>query len=395
MTKKQWRIALLAIPIFLTSTLAMGAEKSHKANPGSVIDPTCTSASPCVEYTNNGQGTAIRSVSLLGNGFNGQTKFNSTSSSNGKAAVVGNDVSTSGSFNSGVKGLSTLGTGVSGSSTSGTGILGTGGNVGVKGVGSGLNGAGVEADGSPKAPAIVANAAYGSGGIFTGTGPYGTEFTIDTNGNTTTYGYAYVTSTVIAFGTLNGLNAEVTGTDPSGSGINSTTKNPQSWIFRGFSDFHNAYTFEVADDGTVFAKGYGTLSPVRMLQKTSRGPSVDTYAPQVSQPTLEDFGEAQLANGVANVALESRFAAAIDHTARYLVTLTPEGDCRGLFVAQRSAIGFAVRELQGGRSSIAFSYRIVAKPFDDTSARLPVASMPRGFTPNSERPTTLPLPRRP
>jgi len=61
------------------------------------------------------------------------------------------------------------------------------------------------------------------------------------------------------------------------------------------------------------------------------------------------------------------------------VTLTPEGDCRGLYVARRDRLGFIVRELQRGQSSIAFTYRIVARPLGDHSARLPVSTLPYGF----------------
>jgi hypothetical protein len=44
--------------------------------------------------------------------------------------------------------------------------------------------------------------------------------------------------------------------------------------------------------------------------------------------------------------------------------LTPEGDSRGLYIRKRSASGFEVREQQGGRSSLTFSYRVVARRFD-------------------------------
>lgn len=53
--------------------------------------------------------------------------------------------------------------------------------------------------------------------------------------------------------------------------------------------------------------------------------------------------------------------------------LTPEGDSRGLFVTNRANSGFEVGENQGGRSTVAFSYRIVAKPYGDNSPRLPTA----------------------
>ena len=53
---------------------------------------------------------------------------------------------------------------------------------------------------------------------------------------------------------------------------------------------------------------------------------VVSYAPRESQPTMEDFGEAQLQNGQAYVRLDAAFANVIDTRARYLVILTPEGE---------------------------------------------------------------------
>jgi hypothetical protein len=387
--KRSWTFAF-AILACLMFAWATGAGRPYPANAGGVIDPTCSSSSPCIEYDNNSTGPGIRGISLVGNGLSGSTKNKSTSTTNGRAGLMGNDVGT-GLFNSGVHGLSVNGTGVSGNSSGGVGVQGTGA-TGVQGIGGGASGTGVEAD-SSSGPAILANS--NGGYLFYGTGSSGPAFVADSFGNTFTYGRAEVNNTVSAYGPTYGVAGVVTGTNSGGAGVLSETDNPQSWIFLGYSVFHSAYTFDVADDGTVFAKAYESSSAARTLQKTSTGRTVDTYAPQVSQPTLEDFGEAQLVNGVANVALEPRFADAIDRTASYLVTVTPEGDCRGLYVAQRNGIGFAVRELQGGRSSLAFAYRIVAKPFGDTSARLPVASMPRGFTPHSERPPQPRLPRRP
>ncbi len=379
--KRQF-VAAIAILACLMFAWATGAGRPYPASAGGVIDPTCTSSSPCVEYDNTSSGPGIRGTSVVGNGIGGTTKFKSTSATNARSGIFGNDASTLGSFNAGVSGLSVRG----------IGLEGMGGSVGVKGIGGGTNGTGVEAD-SSNGNAIVARSTGGR--LFSGAGPAGNAFIVGAFGDTSIFGYAIVENTAYVFGPSYAVQAFVTGTDSGGAGVYSQTDNPESWIFRGYSNFHGAYTFEVADDGTVFAKGYSSLSAARTLQKTSTGRSVNTYAPQVSQPTLEDFGEAQLVNGVANVALEPRFAAAIDRTARYLVTVTPEGDCRGLYVAQRNGIGFTVRELQGGRSSLAFAYRIAAKPFGDTSARLPIALMPRGFTPNSERPPQLPLRRRP
>src|ERR1700737_1436206 len=136
MTMKRLRFLLFAIPVCLISVLIFGAQRSHPANVGGVIDPTCSSSLPCIEYDNNSTGPGIRGISVAGNGLAGSTKNHSTSSANGRAGLIGNDIG-SGSFNSGVHGLSVSGTGVSGLSTSGIGVSGTTSNgVGVQGVSS-------------------------------------------------------------------------------------------------------------------------------------------------------------------------------------------------------------------------------------------------------------------
>jgi hypothetical protein len=98
---------------------------------------------------------------------------------------------------------------------------------------------------------------------------------------------------------------------------------------------------------------------------------------------MEDVGRARLSAGSAYVALDPAFANVIDPAADYAVLVTPEGDSNGVFVAQRTRSGFIVRENRGGRSTIGFSYRVVAKPFGSTAPRLPMISLrahPRALT---------------
>ena len=144
MTKKRWWIALVVISACMMLAFAVGTQRSHPANAGDIIDPTCTSPSPCIQYTNNSSGAGIEGLSLLGNAVFGVTQFKSTSTSNGKAGIFGNDLSTAGAFDSGVSGLSVRGTGVSGQSTSGAGLMGISkGNNGVFGDSKAAGGSGV------------------------------------------------------------------------------------------------------------------------------------------------------------------------------------------------------------------------------------------------------------
>jgi hypothetical protein len=99
------------------------------------------------------------------------------------------------------------------------------------------------------------------------------------------------------------------------------------------------------------------------------------YCMESPESWFEDFGEAELVNGAADVALEPAFAALID-VSRYQVFVTAYGDTRGLFVADRSAEGFRVREQQGGSSRARFGYRIVARLKDVDAPRLPRVHVP-------------------
>ena len=172
----------------------------------------------------------------------------------------------------------------------------------------------------------------------------------------------------------------VVGFSNNGIGVVGQTNNPGS--FAGFFIGNVHMTGTLSSDvpkGTVVPFPDGTR---RLL-----------YCMESPEVWFEDFGTAKLKDGRAVVRLDPDFARVIKRG--YRVFLTPEGDCRGLFVRRKSAASFEVRELMGGKSSIAFSYRIVGQRKDikehrrfakiDTRLRLPVArarSAPRTKVPH-------------
>ena len=105
-------------------------------------------------------------------------------------------------------------------------------------------------------------------------------------------------------------------------------------------------------------------------QRAPGGASYDMYATKHASETLEDEGEAVLRNGVAHVNLDPSFASVISTRQPYLVFTTPQGDTRGLYVTNRTAQGFDVRETSNGHNSLTFDYRIVAHPFGGESTRM-------------------------
>jgi hypothetical protein len=107
-----------------------------------------------------------------------------------------------------------------------------------------------------------------------------------------------------------------------------------------------------------------------LVSVASNTRTVETYSVQSPENWLEDFGSATLSGGTAHVALDPAFAETVTASADYHVFLTPRGDSRGLYVTNVTPSGFEVRESGGGRSSLAFDYRIVAKRRGFESQRL-------------------------
>ena len=128
-----------------------------------------------------------------------------------------------------------------------------------------------------------------------------------------------------------------------------------------FNQFCNINT-----DGFLFCSGgHNLVVPVENSQR-----QVALHAVESPENWFEDFGNGHLESGIGRIALESTFAQTVNTGSDYHVFLTPEGDCRGLYVSNKSTTGFEVHELGGGQSNVAFSYRIVALRRGFENARL-------------------------
>jgi hypothetical protein len=112
----------------------------------------------------------------------------------------------------------------------------------------------------------------------------------------------------------------------------------------------------------------GTITGVAAVDGGARKVALNSV--QSPEAWFEDAGSGQLSGGQAVVNIESVFGQTINTGAEYHVFLTPNGDCKGLYVAEKSAASFVVKELGGGTSSIAFDYRIMAKRKSFENVRL-------------------------
>jgi hypothetical protein len=97
--------------------------------------------------------------------------------------------------------------------------------------------------------------------------------------------------------------------------------------------------------------------------KADDGAYYRLYCTESPESIFEDHGGGQLDKGRTTIDIDPSFARFI-RTDDYSVFVTPEGDCKGLFVTNKRPRSFDVQELGGGTSGVPFRWRLVAKRKD-------------------------------
>jgi hypothetical protein len=330
---------------------------------------TANSSTSSVGVTQNGSG-----VGLL-------------SQSNNGVAVVGLSLATTGNT-FGVEGATNAnGTGVIGQG--GTGISGLGVNLGVLGTSSASNGTGVFGSGGTGVWGESSNGGFA--GVFVTNGGTSGALTIGAEG------IAGNASTV-AFGVYGGSvkgSLEFSKHALSGAGVLGDTGQPGGYAaVVGTSDDTNAGIFynnspngwttlyaqsdESSNSGNHVIEAFGsafggrcyidvsgnlvcTGSKSAVVPVDGGARKVALYAVESPENWFEDFGSGKLTEGVGTITLESTFSQTVNTGIDYHVFLTPNGDCKGLYVTRKTASSFEVLELEGGQSDVDFDYRIVAR----------------------------------
>ena len=280
------------------------------ANLSGVLSMTSAATNPIFASTSASTGaTAVygvaTSTTTTGTAFG--VEGVTAASSNNSYGVVGDAVATTGSPY-GVYGVAQSPAGVGTFGQNGT-ISGEGAEWLGFGIGYGLFG---DAGGSQGNVGVAGFADDGNAGIFRNNSP---------NGYMTLQAFAYNAST-FPFLAYNNANGDFCDVDPHGNLSCTGTKNAVVPI----------------DGGARIVALSAIESP---------------------QNWFEDFGSAQLSGGLAVVPIDPDFAQTVNTATNYMVIPIPNGDCKGLYVTNKTPTSFEVRELAGGASSIRFDYRIV------------------------------------
>jgi hypothetical protein len=319
------------------------------------------------EYAINGYATGTAGVAVYGE--------NNTS---GGTGIIG----------AATGGQGTVGLNVSGA---GDGVFGNSSNVGVRGYGahgaileSGLDGGygaiawnttaagtnrtGLLAIGQDLGPISFPSTGailYGdSGAIGFGDNTAGTGLIGVGNGGLTAYtvgsGVSGTGSTVGVYG-----YADETGVNnPDG-----TFSAAGGYFANNYSGFAAVAVWADPADGTDNDQNFkivGTGNVSTIVKDVNETPVI-MYAPEAPESLFQDYGVGELTNGTARIQLDPTLTKNIrvdaNHPIKVFVQL--EGDCNGVYVTDKSANGFTVKELQNGRSNVNFSWSIVATRADE------------------------------
>lgn len=119
--------------------------------------------------------------------------------------------------------------------------------------------------------------------------------------------------------------------------------------------------------------GNGSVST---LVDDSAGNKRVLFAPEAPEILFEDYGVGKLQNGSVYIEIDPLFAKSIHVSEKHplKVFIQLEGECNGVFVTEKTASGFLVKELNGGTSNTPFSYHIVANRADDIASDGSIAS---------------------
>ena len=268
------------------------------------------------------------------------------------------DVKGSGNFSNGVginQGTAGYGLSVNGSSTTGPAILGVSPLASTKSVSvvqgdsAGTSGNGIGIEGNSRAA--------------TGIGAYGQTGTLSQVAQQDFFGQA--AAGLWGDGGSAELANAIVGTADDGSAgyfINNSTGTPTVTIV---SEGSNEQVL-LAESLTAFCQisstgdlsCSGTKNAVVPLDGGKRSVALSAIESPVNW--FEDAGSARLVNGRAVVALDPDFVQTVNTDRDYKVFPVPNGDCKGLYVTNKTLTSFEVRELGGGTSSVAFDYRIMA-----------------------------------
>jgi hypothetical protein len=107
------------------------------------------------------------------------------------------------------------------------------------------------------------------------------------------------------------------------------------------------------------------------------------YAVTSTEAVIYKKGRAQMINGTATIAFDANYSRLLGESP--VVTITPMGDCKGVYIQSVTKNGFTIKELNAGNSSVEISWIAVGDRVDAKSTEVPSFIKDKSFDQNIDK----------
>jgi hypothetical protein len=261
-------------------------------------------------------------------------------------------------------------------------------------IGRGVENPGESGSGYGRTESIGGVKGYNNPGVSYG---FGVSGYTTTAGNRTGGVLGYLNNTnwgSLGYRDNSGTNYGAYFTAAAGTGSGKSQTSPASDIGLGvYGDLFgahingNVYGLYVSGENYgIYANGdvYRTGADVH-LQTDMSGQNNVMYTLVSTEMTVQTYGIGQLQNGKSNIAFDDAFASVLSSAEPVIVTITPIGECKGVYLDRVDDKGFVVAENNNGKSNVQFSWIAIGKRQGYENMTLPADVIAADYTQKIQR----------
>ncbi|NHM00838.1 hypothetical protein [Flavobacterium difficile] len=140
---------------------------------------------------------------------------------------------------------------------------------------------------------------------------------------------------------------------------------------------------QYTDGSSISNKGYAVVNT------NSNGEKVATYVPTSTTVDVSTKGTGKLVNGTARIYFDKNYASLTDKNKPTIVTVSPMGETKGVYVSEVTADGFVVKENGNGNSNVSFYWIAIGEKNNAQAMNVPSELLTKDFDANLDNFLTI------
>lgn len=133
---------------------------------------------------------------------------------------------------------------------------------------------------------------------------------------------------------------------------------------------------QYTDGSSVSNKGYAVINT------TNNGNKVATYVPTSTTVDISTKGTGKLANGYAKITFDKAYSELVSNNKPVIVTVSPMGETKGVYVMEVTNNGFVVKENGNGNSNASFYWIAIGEKQNAIDMNIPSELLAKDFDTN-------------